>query len=271
MNQAEFTRALAGLPLAKAEFFETIGSTNDVVAAWAAEGPAAGLCLAAADEQTQGRGRDGRSWHTPAGSALAFSLLLPPPAGFEASQLGRVSGLGALAVCEVLEGLPGVHAPGGIPAEIKWPNDVLAGGRKLCGVLPEAHWAGSRLQALILGIGINVAAQSVPEASRLQFPATSVEAAAGRPVAAADLLRAVLERLLTWLPQLPDAEFLQAWERRLAYRGQAVHLHTEPDAVMGLLVGLAADGSLRLSVDGEERSYPAGQVQLRPLVDSADK
>lgn len=263
MNHAEFARALDGLPLARAEFFETIGSTNDVVAAWAAEG-ATGPCLAAADEQTQGRGREGRRWHTPPGSALAFSLLLPTPQGFDASQLGRVSGLGALAVCEALEDL-------GIFAEIKWPNDVLAGGRKLCGVLPEAHWAGTRLQALLLGIGINVAAQSVPEASSVSFPATSVESAAGRPVAAADLLRSVLQHLLAWLPQLTSDEFLQAWEQRLAYRGQAVHLQTEPAPVMGLLVGLAGDGSLRLSIDGTERTYPAGQVQLRPLVDSADK
>ena len=174
MNHAEFARAIDGLPLARAEFFETIGSTNDVVAAWAAEG-AVGPCLAAADEQTQGRGREGRRWHTPAGSALALSLLLPAPQGFEASQLGRVSGLGALAVCETLEAM-------GVAAEIKWPNDVLAGGRKLCGVLPEAHWTGSRLQALILGIGINVAAQSVPADSELSFPATSVEAAAGPPL-----------------------------------------------------------------------------------------
>ncbi|UYN88950.1 MAG: biotin--[acetyl-CoA-carboxylase] ligase [Anaerolineales bacterium] len=263
MNKTEFKEVVSGLPLARplarAEFYESIGSTNDVVAAWAAEG-AAGVCLAAADEQTQGRGRDGRSWHTPPGSALAFSLLLPPPAGFQASQLGRVSGLGALAVSEALGGL-------GIKAEIKWPNDVLADGKKLCGVLPEAHWAGSQLQAVILGIGINVAAESVPDASQLRFPATSVEQAAGRPVAAAGLLRAVLESLLTWLPRMPQAEFLQAWEQRLAYRNQPVQLHSGPEPVTGILAGLAADGSLRLVVDGAERTYPAGQVQLRPLVD----
>lgn len=259
MNKADFSEAVAGLPLARAEFYESVGSTNDVVAAWAGEGAPAGICLAAADEQTQGRGRDGRSWHTPAGSALAFSLLLPPQ-GAETGQLGRVSGLGALAVCEALETL-------GVAAEIKWPNDVLAGGRKLCGVLPEAHWAGNQLQAVILGIGINVAAESVPDASELHFPATSVEQAAGAPLAAGGLLRAVLERILAWQPCLAQAEFLQAWEQVLAYRGQPVQLHSGAEPVVGVLAGLAADGSLRLVVDGTERTYPAGQVQLRPLVD----
>ncbi len=254
---------MAGLPLARAEFYESVGSTNDVVAAWAAEGQP-GICLAAADKQTQGRGRAGRSWHTPPHSALAFSLLLPPPPGFEAGQLGRVSGLGALAVSEALEGL-------GLAAEIKWPNDVLAAGKKLCGVLPEAHWAGNQLQAIILGIGINVAASSVPEAGSLGFPATSVEEAAGQPVQAARLLRSVMERLLAWLPQMHRAEFLQAWEQRLAYRGQPVQLHSRGTPVTGVLTGLAADGSLRLVVDGAERNFPAGQVQLRPLVDRPGK
>lgn len=255
---------MAGLPLARAEFYESVGSTNDVVAAWAAEGPPAGVCLAAADEQTQGRGRAGRSWHTPPHSALAVSLLLPAAPGFEGSQLGRVSGLGALAVSEALEAL-------GVMAEIKWPNDVLANGKKLCGVLPEAHWAGSQLQAVILGIGINVAAESVPDASQLRFPATSVEQAAGKPVPAGSLLRGVLERLLAWQPRMQQAEFLQAWEQRLAYRGQPVQLHAGSDPVTGVLAGLAADGSLRLMVDGAERMYPAGQVQLRPMVDRPGK
>lgn len=259
MHQAEFTQAVAGLSFTKAEFFESVGSTNDIVAAWAADG-ARGPCLAAADEQTQGRGRQGRRWHTPPGSALAFSLLLPAPVGFQSSQLGRVSGLGALAVCEALDTL-------GVATEVKWPNDVLAYGRKLCGVLPEAHWAGNHLQALLLGIGINVAAHSVPAAGDLSFPATSVEEAAGRQVAAHELLRAVLQRVLTWLPQLSTPEFLHAWERQLAYRNQAVHLQTEPAPVVGVLLGLAPDGSLRLDVNGEERSYQAGQVHLRPLVD----
>lgn len=257
MNSDEFSQAIAGLPLARAEFYESAASTNDVVAAWASAG-AAGLCLAAADQQTAGRGREGRSWHTPPGSALAFSLLLPPSPGFEAAWLGRVSGLGALAVCEALAEL-------GIPSEIKWPNDVLAGGHKLCGVLAEAHWAGERLQALILGIGINVAASAVPALDQLSFPATSVEQAAGRQVSPGELLRRVIQRLLAWQPRLASPEFLAAWEAQLAYRGQPVQLHGQAAPVQGELLGLGADGSLRLRTPDGERSYTAGEVQLRPL------
>lgn len=263
MDLSQFEEAVSGLPLARTAFFESVGSTNDVVAAWAREGTS-GLCLAAADEQTQGRGRSGRRWVTPPGSALAFSLLLETGPAFDASLLGRTSGLGALAACEALEAL-------GLQAQIKWPNDVLAGGQKLCGVLPEAHWSGERLQALILGIGINVAAKSLPSPETLAFPATSVEQAAGRPVDAGALLRSVLERLLAWRLRMAEAEFLQAWEGRLAYRGQQVQLEAGEHSLQAQLLGLAADGSLKLLVDGAERAFQAGQVQLRPLVDRPGK
>lgn len=259
MNRTQFEQAVAGLPFARTAFFESVGSTNDVVAAWAREG-AGGPCLAAADEQTQGRGRSGRRWVTPAGGALAFSLLLETGPGFDAALLGRASGLGALAVCEALEAL-------GLQPQIKWPNDVLAGGRKLCGVLPEAHWSGERLQALILGIGINVAADSLPSPGALAFPATSVEEAARKAVDAGALLRSVLERLLAWRPLMSTADFMAAWERRLAYRNQQVQLQAGEHKLEALLLGLAADGSLKLLVDGAERSFQAGQVQLRPLVE----
>ncbi|MBX3005126.1 MAG: biotin--[acetyl-CoA-carboxylase] ligase [Anaerolineales bacterium] len=262
MQAAEFARAVAGLPLARAEFFAQAGSTNDIVAGWAAAAPA-GVCVAAADEQTAGRGRAGRHWHTPPGSALALSLLLPLPPSFASAQIGRVSGLGALAVNLALESF-------GLATEIKWPNDVLAGGKKLCGVLPEAQWNGSQLQAVILGIGINIAASAVPDEATLSFPATSVEQALGRPLAAGDLLRAVLQQVLAWLPGLAGDEFLQAWEQRLAYRGQAVDIVEHGTPQRGTLLGLAPDGGLRLlAADGSQRNVQAGQVQLRPAVDSA--
>jgi len=263
MNQTQFEKAVADLPFARVEFFESVGSTNDVVAAWAREG-SSGLCLAAADEQTQGRGRSGRRWVTPRGRALAFSVLLETGLAFDAALLGRASGLGALAVCEALERL-------GLSPQIKWPNDVLTGGRKLCGVLPEAHWSGERLQALILGIGINVAAKALPSPDALAFPATSIEEATGTQVAPEGLLRSVLERLLAWRPRMGTPDFLEAWESRLAYKGQRVQLEVGGRTLEAELIGLATDGGLKLLVNGTERAFQAGEVQLRPLVDRPGK
>jgi BirA family biotin operon repressor/biotin-[acetyl-CoA-carboxylase] ligase len=260
MQQAEFEKAVAGLPLAKAAYYTTIGSTNDVIAEWARAG-ATGISVAAADEQTAGRGRAGRRWITPAGSALAFSLLLELAPSFEQGLMGRASGMGGLAVAEALEGY-------GLKPQIKWPNDVLLDGKKVCGVLPEAHWSGEHLQALILGIGINVASESVPGDEALNFPATSVEAAVGKRVQAATLLRAVLERLLYWQPRLSSPEFIAAWEQRLAYIGKRVRLETGDGVIMEAdMHGLAADGGLKLRFhDGNLRAFQAGEIQLRPLV-----
>jgi BirA family biotin operon repressor/biotin-[acetyl-CoA-carboxylase] ligase len=265
MKQLEFENAVSGLGFQRAAYFETIGSTNDVVAGWAREG-VSGLAIAAADEQTQGRGRSGRRWLTPPGSALAFSVLLDTASMFDSNSLGRASGLGSLAVCEALEqGLK-------LDPAIKWPNDVLLNGKKVCGVLPEAHWSGERLQALILGVGINVAAKSLPDRAILNFPATSLESEVGHHVNPTGFLRSILENLLAWKPRLSQPEFLHAWESRLAYRGQQVLLESgEGEAVRAELIGLAADGALKLRLASGERVFQAGEIHLRPLVDTQSK
>jgi BirA family biotin operon repressor/biotin-[acetyl-CoA-carboxylase] ligase len=258
MNELEFNQAVAGLPFEKAEFFATVGSTNDILAEWARQG-LNGLAIAAADEQTRGRGRAGRTWFTPPGSALAFSVLLNVQATVDHSLLARTSGLGALAVCEALEQLS-------LEPQIKWPNDVLLKGKKVCGILPEAHWNGEHLQALILGIGINVAPASVPPETTLTFPAGSVEDELGKRVSTQRLLRAILESLLAWYPRLSSKEFIQAWDRRLAYKERLVRLEVgDGTAHEATLVGLGPDGSLKLKLPGgETRGFQMGEIQIRP-------
>ncbi len=261
MQQAEFEKAIAGLPFEKSAYFDSVGSTNDVVAEWARNG-ARGLCLAGADEQTRGRGRGGRRWFTPAGSAVAFSLLLNLATRFVPAYVGRVSGLGALAVCVALE------ETYGLSPQIKWPNDVLLAGKKVCGVLPEAHWSGEHLQALILGIGINVASNSVPLQSALNFPATCIEDVLGKQISATDLLRAVLERLLERKDGLNAPGFIAAWQERLAYKGEKVAVNGgDGESLEAELIGLTNDGGLKLQLpNGETRVFQAGEIRVRPLV-----
>ncbi|MGH2581564.1 MAG: biotin--[acetyl-CoA-carboxylase] ligase [Anaerolineales bacterium] len=258
MEPRDFQKAIEGLLFERAEAFESVGSTNDVVAEWTHEGTT-GICLAFAEEQTRGRGRSGRRWFTPPGSALAFSLLLDLTAANQAT-LGKLSGLGALAVCEGLESLYGLSP------RIKWPNDVLLDGKKVCGVLAEAHWSGERMQALILGIGINVARTAVPPAELLDFPAASVEEIIGASVDRPGLLRKILERVLHWKERLDEKEFINSWQQRLAYLNESIRLErlgAEP--TVGVVKGLRDDGSLKLQVDGEPQYFQAGEIHLRPL------
>lgn len=248
---------LSALPLGELAYFDQIGSTNEYALHWK-EGGAQHLSLVVSDEQTAGRGRSGRTWFTPPGSALAFSLVLDPEQ-MDSHQITRITGLGALAVCQVLFNVYGLEA------RIKWPNDVLVGGRKLAGVLAEAGWQGDKLQKLVLGIGINVARDSVPPESELNFPATSVATTLGRHVDRWDLLKEVLEGILSWLPNLDQPGFLRAWEGNLAYHMEWVQLTGESlEPLEGRLIGLENDGSLRLELPGRGiRSIQVGEVRMR--------
>jgi BirA family biotin operon repressor/biotin-[acetyl-CoA-carboxylase] ligase len=259
MNEEAVQAALREIPLGGLRVFERLGSTNDEARAWASGG-ALDLSLVLADEQTQGRGRSDRRWYTPAGTALAFSLILRPSAT-EAAFPMRLSGVASLAVADALARV-GLH-PG-----IKWPNDVLVGGRKLAGILVESVWNDNALDACILGIGINVLAGSAPSAEDVSFPATTVEDELKRLPDRLALLRDVLAALLEWRGKLASKEFIAAWENRLVFRGENVTLSTEGrDEVEGTLVGLDTDGSLLLLSGRDRVRMQIGELRLRQTSD----
>ena len=274
MDQETLTNSLADLRLGDIRYYQSTGSTNDQAARWIEEGTQ-DMALVVADQQTAGRGRMGRAWHTPPEAALAFSLILFPEQD-DPYVLPRHTALGALAVGDALQGLYGLRP------KIKWPNDVLLERRKVSGVLVEAQWSGGELAALILGVGINVAPASVLKDSQLRFPATCIEDVLGRKVDRVELLHSVLEKILDWHPRLSSQVFLQAWEERLAFRGEWVQVFPGqspgkdglPHDLEGLpapvyegeIIGLAPDGSLRLRTrSGEVVIIHVGEVRLGPV------
>jgi biotin-(acetyl-CoA carboxylase) ligase len=119
----------------------------------------------------------------------------------------------------------------------------------------------------VLGIGINVARGSVPPESELHFPATSVEQALGKSIDRWNLLKDTLEEILGWLPSLDQIEFLENWEKNLAYKKEWVRLINEgSESVEGRLMGLEGGGSLRLELtDGNSRLFQVGEVHLRAV------
>lgn len=272
MDQNSLESTLADLHLPAIHFFPTIGSTNDQAWRWVDSG-APHCALVIADEQTAGRGRFQRRWVTVAASGLAFSLVLKSPP-LQAHLVQRLTGLAALALCNVL------RTKYGLPAEIKWPNDILLNQRKLAGVLVEARWDGDKLKAAVIGIGINIAPESVNPISLpvegLNFPATCVEDGLGYPVDHLELLRLSLQELLDWLPRLSSQDFIDRWEASLAYHDQWVELFvdsTTPSASLeavtlpiqvGKLIGLTLEGSLKLiTISGKLVIVQAGEIHLR--------
>jgi BirA family biotin operon repressor/biotin-[acetyl-CoA-carboxylase] ligase len=258
MNKTEIERDLSSLPLGGLRYFETIGSTNDEALAWASMG-APDFSLVIADEQTSGRGRMDRKWFTPPHAALALSLILRPTA-IERAHPSRTTGLLALSLADSLLEL-------GIAPQIKWPNDVLLGGKKAAGILVESSWMGERLDALVLGMGVNVLTASIPPAEGLLFPATSLETELGYPVDRGNLLREILAKVVEWRPRLGTDIFLKAWEAKLAFRGQQVQVEGgSGKPVTGELLGLDPDGSLHLrNEQGKSVAVRIGEVHLRPL------
>lgn len=265
MDQTSLTTALANLSLGTIRYFDTLGSTNSKAAAWA-ENDAPDLALVVANEQTEGRGRSGRKWFTPADAALAFSLVLRNQEAARSEVLSpapivRLTALGALAICQAL------RLDYNLPAVIKWPNDVLINQRKVAGVLAEALWTGDVLSAVILGIGINVAPESVPSDRELAFPATCLQDAISRPLSRLELLRAILIQMLKWRDLLNEPDFIQAWEDLLAYRGQSVEIISgdkDQYATQGELIGIDQLGCLKLR-DQTGKMFTILSGSMRPL------
>jgi BirA family biotin operon repressor/biotin-[acetyl-CoA-carboxylase] ligase len=253
---------LSQLGLGDIHIYPEVSSTN-IVAEELIQEDAKPFSLILADSQTAGKGREGKEWITQPGQALAFSWILYPEKGrVQPEILGRISGLGALAVADA------IHEKLGLNAEIKWPNDVLVTRKKVAGILVEVHWQGCQLLDVILGIGINIGVDSFPPAAQFDFPAISLERIYGKQIDRLDFLYGVLESLLKWYRRLAEISLIKDWNNRLAYKNEFVSLSSPTGFLAeGKLLGVDEDGSLILeSSGGEKRNFHSGEIQLR-LVD----
>ena len=253
---------LSALPLGDIHIYTEVSSTNEVAEELIQDG-AKPFSLVLADSQIAGKGREGREWITLPGQALAFSWILYPEKGrVQPEILGRISGLGALAVAETIQ------EKLGLDAEIKWPNDVLVEGKKVAGILVEAHWQGCQLLDVILGIGINIGLDSIPPTANFDFPGSTLERIYGKEIDRLEFLYAVLESLLKWYRRLAEISLINAWNDRLAFKNEFVSLSSPKGFLAeGKLLGVDEDGSLILEISGgEKRKFHSGEIQLR-LVD----
>ena len=237
------------------QWHERCDSTNAIAAAAAAAGAGEGL-LVVADEQTAGRGRQGRRWAAPAGTSLMFSLLLRPV------MQGPAAGLLPLLAGLVLAETVSRHLPQAAVA-LKWPNDLLVDERKAAGILAEAS-----AEAVVLGMGINVDWRGVDRPEELA-EATSLAEVAGHDVDRWRLLAGVMgvfsQRYGQW-QQLPAA-FLDGYRQRCVTIGRPVRVErTRRSTLTGIATGVDADGSLLVRIGlGKTLPVRAGDVvHLRP-------
>ena len=243
--------------------FDSLPSTNTELSRLASEGAEEGVSVVA-DEQTAGRGRLQRAWSSPKGAGLYFSILLRPKIATNYWPL--ITMMAAVAVYDTLGEACRLRA------DIKWPNDLLSGERKICGILAEAiETPGGR--AVIVGIGINLTHDAYP--SELAGVATSVSEATGRPADRETILAGLLRWLAHWYSLLNEPagpeSIVNAWSSRSSYAfGRLVQVNNGDEAWQGTTCGIERDGALRLrTTTGEKKLVRAGDVKtLRPAINA---
>jgi BirA family biotin operon repressor/biotin-[acetyl-CoA-carboxylase] ligase len=231
-------------------YFETIPSTQDAAKLAAAQGTPEGA-LFIAERQTAGRGRLGRRWDSPAGG-LWYSLLLRP--NLAPSAAPGLALAAALDWARLLE-------KRGLPARVKWPNDVWIGRRKLGGILTEMSSEADRVQWVVLGIGVNV---NNPVPKGLLTPGVSLKGAKGKNWSRADLLSEWMARFAeTYAGYLKGGfpTIRKEFERLSLLRGRDARFELEGRGVLGRVLGVDAEGRLRIRSGGREQTISVGDVR----------
>jgi BirA family biotin operon repressor/biotin-[acetyl-CoA-carboxylase] ligase len=232
--------------------YETLGSTNDEAKALARAGARQGT-LVWASEQTAGRGRRGRTWLSPPGNLYLSLVLRPDGAPARAAQLGFVAALG---LGDALAALAGPA----LKLRYKWPNDILAKGKKLSGILLESETATSdRVDFVVVGIGVNIIA--APE--DVEFPATSLAAEGAATVTPPVLLGSFARHFDIWARRWRVEGFAPvrtAWLARASGLGEPVRVRLERSTLCGRFLDLDDDGALLLEGEEGRRRVAAGEV-----------
>jgi BirA family biotin operon repressor/biotin-[acetyl-CoA-carboxylase] ligase len=235
--------ARGGPRLAALEWHEELVSTSDRLKELARTGAPAWTAIVA-ERQSGGRGREGRTWQSPAGG-LYLSVLLR----LSGESPALVPLAAGVAVAEAVLGF-------GVRSELKWPNDVLVGGRKLAGILAEASSGASGVEWIVLGIGVNVATlpAALPEA--LRETATSLLAEGAREARPAEVAAATLARLSVWYDALRSepARVVAAWRAQaVPWWGALVEVKSGGRLQTGRLAAIDEEGALVLETPAGER------------------
>jgi BirA family biotin operon repressor/biotin-[acetyl-CoA-carboxylase] ligase len=224
---------------------QTVDSTNK----YALErlGALADRTVIIAEEQTAGRGRLNRTWLSPRGENIYCSIILK-----EQKNNPLLTILAALAAAQTIRGY-------GLAARLKWPNDVLVNGKKICGALAE-----SNSQGLVLGLGVNIN-MSAENLAALDQPATSLRAETGQIHDREKFLRELLEKLFAFYEQAQNAGFaklVETWQNELDLAGKKVKIQTVQQEVYGTVIQVDKTGALLVATAQGVEKVLAGDVHV---------
>ncbi len=239
------------------QVFEQTTSTNDVVEKLARDGVKEGAVVFA-ESQTKGRGRLGRVWQSPTRRGLWFSVLLRP--NLRPQETTQLTVISATALRRAIKTVVGLSA------EIKWPNDVLFGGKKVAGILTEMGAEVDRVRHVIIGIGVDVNQDANEFASELRQTATSLKLVAGEEICRAELATEILRELDVDYARICAGKFSEVadeWEAACVTIGKNVTVHVGHRKFRGRAEALDDDGALLVRTEhGHLERIIGGDVML---------
>lgn len=239
-------------------FLESTASTNDKAMEIGAQREDPEGILIVADSQTHGRGRLGRSWVSPPGVNLYFSVVLKPP--LPPAEVQMITLAAAVAVASA------VRQHTGLDAGIKWPNDILVNGRKTGGILTEMRSSGSSISLLTVGIGVNVNMSSSSLTEDIRHIATSLKTEKGEPVNREGLLIKILAGMEKTYKNLLNGNkraLINEWLGLNSIIGNNVRVQMQDRVISGTAEGLSNTGELVIRLpSGESETVSAGEVTV---------
>lgn len=239
-------------------YFDSTDSTNTRAKRLAEDGAVHGT-LVVADEQTGGRGRRGRVWESQKGVSIYMSLVLKPE--IEPNHASMLTLITAMAVAG------GIEKTTGLECKIKWPNDIVIHGKKVCGILTEMSTQMDYINYIVIGIGINVQNESFPE--EIGEVATSLRIESGKKQNRAAIIEAVWEEFEKYYDIYLKTEDMQGlvgeYNRKLANMNQQVRVLDPKDPYEGTARGITPKGELIVDTWEARKLVSSGEVSVRGL------
>ncbi len=245
------------------EYYESVDSTNERIKSRAHEDGNQGLVISAG-EQTAGKGRVGRKWESPSQDSIATTLLLRPE-NISLEAIPTITVVAAMAVRDALQRLYGLEGL------IKWPNDIVLDGKKICGILTEMELQGGKVWYVAVGIGVNVHNQSFPE--EIAYKATSVDLELAKQGAQQghrnELTKEIWNSFKKYYNIFIETQDMtglkEEYEKHLANIGNRVRIEDRENSYEAIAQGINNRGELIVEVDGEERIIRTGEVSVRGI------
>ena len=240
------------------EYYPSVDSTNRVAKALAYHGAEEGT-IVVAEEQTGGKGRLDRTFYSPRGKGIWFSVILRPK--ILPKEAPKCTLMAAVAVAEAMNRF-------NLKAQIKWPNDIMFDGRKLVGILTEMTGEIGKITYLVIGVGINVNIKREDFPEELQSVATSLLEMSGKELSRVELFRAVLEEFDKLYIEVKEAGFgrvIERWKKYNVTLGKQIKVISAGDGEIftGKAIDLNADGALVVETAQGRRTVYAGDVSIR--------